>query len=293
MNAHREPSGAHSHRFRAAIDLTEVEPRRLDLAFSATPQFVPWPKAYGGDMVAQAAAAAIRTVADDRSLHSLHSSFLRPVDAGADVRYEVERIRDGRGYSTRHVRAYQHEKAVFLTTASFQVPEAGREYSPPMPDIVPPEDVPSASDRLAGVSGPAAEYWSRGRSFDHRHVPGPVYLSPPGDRVAHQAVWVRAFDRLSDDPALHHVALAYVCDYTILEPSLRALGLHWTTPDLTTASLDHAMWFHRPARADDWLLYAQESAGVQSSRGLNLGRFFTRSGELVATVAQEGLLRET
>lgn len=287
---------ASSARFLAATRLTETEPRVFDRAFEVIPQYVPWPKAYGGDSVAQAAAAAIATIGDDRELHSLHSSFLRPVEIGAPVRYEVELLRDGRGYSTRHVRGYQNEKPVFITTASFQVPEAGASYQPEMPEVPAPEDLPSSAEYLAandGADPAAADYWSLGRSFDMRHAPGPVYVRVEGERVPHQGVWVKAFDALPDDENTHRIAVAYVCDYTILEPSLRVLGLDWSSPGLVTASLDHAMWFHGRARADEWLLYAQEAAGAQKGRGLNLGRFFTREGALVATVAQEGMLRRS
>lgn len=287
--------------FCRAVDLTEVRAQLFDRAFTAVPQYVPWPKAYGGDAVAQAAAAATATVANDRQLHSLHSSFLRPVEVGLEVCYEVEIIRDGRGFSTRQVRGIQHEKPVFLSTASFQVPEEGAEYAPEMPSVPEPDSLPSAAEYLTQTpadpadpaSGYAVAYWAQGRSFDMRHVPGPLYLRVEGAAVPHQAVWLRAFEELHDDPALHRTALAYVCDYTILESSLRVLGLNWSTPGLATASLDHAMWFHRQARADGWLLYAQEAGAVQSGRGLNFGRFFSPDGSLVATVAQEGLIRKT
>lgn len=281
--------------FLAAIALTEVRPQRLDRAFMAVPQYVPWPKAYGGDPVAQAAAAAVATLDDGKVLHSLHSSFLRPIDALQPVRYEVELVRDGRGYSTRHIRGYQHEKVVFLCTASFQAPETGPSFQQTAPQTADPETLPTSADYLAAAPGlvpeDAAAYWSNGRSFDHRHLPGPLYGRLEGGTAPRQAVWIKAFAPLGDDPVIHQLAIAYTCDYTILEPSLRALGLSWGTPGLTTASLDHAMWFHRRARADEWLLYVQEAVSVQSGRGLNTGRFYDRSGELIASVAQEGLIR--
>ena len=277
--------------FRHTIALRQVEPRSLDRAFVATAQYVPWAKAYGGDMVAQAAAAAILTVGGDRELHSIHSTFLRPVDVDSEIRYEVELVRDGRGYSTRHVRGIQNDKSAFLSTASFQVPRPGPTFQPAIPLVPPPDVLPSSATYLDGVAGDAAAYWSGGRSFDMRHVDGPLYIESEGRREPHQAVWIRAFDNLGDDPVVHRLAIAYVCDYTILEPTLRVAGAHWSTPGLATASLDHAMWFHAHARADDWLLYAQEAAGMQSSRGLNTGRFFTADGSLVATVAQEGLIQ--
>lgn len=278
-------------RFLESIQLTPARAELFDAAFTATPQYVPWPKAYGGDSVAQAIAAALQTVGDDRDLHSVHSSFLRPVEVGEPVRYEVEVIRDGRGYSTRHVRSIQHGKTAFLSTASFQVQEAGPTLAPPMPDVPAPETLPTAAEVLQARNDDASVYWSSGRGFDHRHVPSPLYAEHDGDRTPQQAVWIRAFEPLPDDSRTHQIAIAYTCDYTILEPSLRGLGLHWSTPGLVTASLDHAMWFHAPARADDWLLYVQESAGVQGARGLSTGRFFDRSGRLVATVAQEGMIR--
>lgn len=284
-----------SSRFLAAIELNECAAEHFDRAFLVTPQYVPWPKAYGGDSVAQAAAAAIATITDDRTLHSLHSTFLRPVEIGESVRYEVELLRDGRGYSTRHVRGYQHGKAVFMCTASFQVPEAGPILAPDMPEVPAPDTLPSAADYLAAKPSGREEadgYWSSGRSFDIRHIPGPIYNRIEGTDVEHRGVWVRAFSALPDEARVHQLAVSYVCDYTILEPSLRDLGTHWSAPGLATASLDHAMWFHQAARADEWLLYLQESAGVQSGRGLNLGRFYRRDGALVATVMQEGLLRQ-
>lgn len=277
--------------FRRAIALTETLPEHADRAFTAQPQPVPWPKAYGGDTVAQSVAAAIRTVDDDRVLHSVHSTFLRGVDVSEPVRYEVEAIRDGRGFSTRHVRGHQHGKLAFMATASFHVPEDFPEHGPAMPDVPAPETLPSTAEYLAGEEGADIEYWSHDRSFDMRHVPGPVYVRVEGERTPHQAVWVRAFEALDDDPITHQLAIAYVCDYTILEPVLRVLDLPWRDDGLVTASLDHAMWFHAPARADDWLLYAQESAGISDGRGLGLGRFYDRGGRLVATVAQEGMIR--
>ncbi|WP_120494155.1 acyl-CoA thioesterase [Microbacterium phyllosphaerae] len=277
--------------FHRAIALTEVTTTQTDRAFEAQPQPVPWPKAYGGDTVAQSIAAALRTVDDDRSLHSVHSTFLRGVDVAEPVHYEVEVIRDGRGFSTRHVRGYQRGKLAFMATASFHVPESFPEHAPPMPDAPMPELLRSSAEVLAGSEGADIDYWSHGRSFDMRHVPGAVYIEIEGERTAHQAVWVRSFDRLDDDPRTHQLALAYVCDYTILEPMLRVLGLPWRDDGLVTASLDHAMWFHAPARADEWLLYAQESAAISDGRGLGLGRFYTRDGRLVATVAQEGMIR--
>ena len=279
--------------FLKAIELTETDAEVLDRAFLANPQPVPWAKAYGGDIVAQAAAAAVRTIEADRVIHSMHGYFMRPVDPADPVRYEVELLRDGRSFATRAVRAYQYGKPVFAGMMSFQVPEDGPELSMPMPEGVPdPTSLPSSAQVLAGVDSTAADYWSHGRSFDMRHVPSPVYLRVDGEPLPHQAVWVKAFDELPDDVNLHRVALAYVCDYTILEPILRAHGYAWADAGLVTASLDHALWFHRPGRMDRWVLYVQEAVSAQSGRGLVHGKFYATDGTLLATVAQEGMIRK-
>jgi acyl-CoA thioesterase-2 len=288
--------------FTAAVTLKAVEAEHFDLAFSGVTQPCPWPKAYGGDLVAQAAAAALRSVTDGKTLHSMHSYFMRPAEIGAEVRYEVEILRDGRGYSTRQVRGYQNGKAVYVCLANFAAGEEGASYAADLTEAVPgPEGLPSSADYLDGRHGGtmtevSKAYWSGGRGFDMRHVPGPVYLEVEGGRDAPQAVWIKPFDPLRpvaglSDAQRDQAALAYVCDYTILEPVLRVLGLAWADPGLVTASLDHAMWFHRPVRLDDWLLYVQVPASAENGRGLGTGRFFTRDGRHVATVAQEGVIR--
>ncbi|MGP2439928.1 acyl-CoA thioesterase [Streptomyces sp. JW3] len=288
--------------FTDAITLKPTSPLHFDLAFTAVTQPCPWPKAYGGDLVAQAAAAATRSVTDGKSPHSLHSYFLRPAEIGAEIRYEVEVLRDGRGYSTRQVRGYQNGKVLYVCLAGFAAGAAGGSYHAPLTDEVPgPEELPSAAEYLAARPGgtvpdPVRAYWSGGRGFDLRHVPGPVYLTVDGARQPHQAVWIRPFDALRPVPGLtaeqrDRAALAYVCDYTILEPVLRVLGLPWTRPGLVTASLDHAMWFHRPGPVDDWLLYVQEAVAGDAGRGLGTGRFFTRDHRHLATAVQEGMIR--
>lgn len=289
-----------------AITLKETDAEVFDVAFTATTQPCPWPKAYGGDMVAQAVVAAVRTVPsagpDAKSLHSMHSYFMRPVDIGAEVRYEVEVLRDGRGYSTRQVRAFQNGKVVYVCMASFAAGEPSGSFQATLPEGLPgPEELPSSAAYLADRSGgtmteTSKAYWSGGRSFDMRHAPGPVYLTVEGERSPHQAVWVKPYDALRPvegltDEQRDVAALAYVCDYTILEPALRVLGLAWADEGLVTASLDHAMWFHRPVRMDGWLLYVQEAVSVEDGRGSAIGRFFTPDGVLVATVVQEGMIR--
>lgn len=287
--------------FTDAITLKPAEAEVFDVAFAATTQPCPWPKAYGGDMVAQALVAAMHTV-EDKAVHSMHSYFMRPVDIGAEVRYEVEILRDGRGYAARQVRAFQNGKPAYVSLVSFAAGEAGGSFRAEMPAGLPdPDTLPDAADYLADRSGAtmtdaSKAYWSSGRSFDMRHVPGPVYVSVDGGTSPHQSVWIKPYDALRDVHPLtaaqrDTAALAYVCDYTILEPALRALGVAWADAGLVTASLDHAMWFHRPVRMDDWLLYTQEAVSVESGRGSAVGRFFTREGVHVATVVQEGMIR--
>ncbi|MGW3287641.1 acyl-CoA thioesterase [Streptomyces sp. NPDC001002] len=299
MTAETSPT---SKVFTDAVALTATEPEHFDLAFTAVTQPCPWPKAYGGDLVAQAAAAAMRSVTDGKSLHSMHSYFLRPADIGASVRYEVELLRDGRGYSTRQVRGYQNGKLLYVCLANFAAGEPGGTFEAEFTEDVPdPDELPTSADYLADLDGgtmtdESKAYWSAGRGFDMRHVPGPVYLTVEGKQVPHQAVWLRPFDALRPvdgltDAQRDLAALAYVCDYTILEPVLRVLGLAWAMPGLITASLDHAMWFHRPGPVDGWLLYVQEAAAADAGRGLGTGRFYTRDHRHLATVAQEGMLR--
>lgn len=294
---------ATSELFTAAVTLTEATPEHFDLAFTATTQACPWPKAYGGDLVAQAVAAAARSVTDGKTLHSMHSYFMRPADIGAEVLYEVEVLRDGRGYSTRQVRGYQKGKPLYVCLASFAAGEPGGTWLDRAPDDVPPpESLPSSADYLAERSGgtmtkESRDYWSYGRSFDMRHLPGPVYLEVEGERVPHQAVWVKPFDTLRpvaglSDAQRDLAALAYVCDYTILEPVLRVLDQAWAREGLVTASLDHSMWFHRAGAVDGWLLYAQQAVAANAGRGVATGRFYTHDGAHLATVVQEGMIRE-
>ncbi|WP_330256035.1 thioesterase family protein [Nocardia sp. NBC_00565] len=288
--------------FTEAVTLTPAKATRFDLAFEAVTQPCPWPKAYGGDLVAQAATAAIHSIAEEKALHSMHSYFLRPAEIGASVHYEVENLRDGRGYSTRQVRAYQNGKPIYVCLANFAAGHSGGRFRAEFPFSFPgPEQLPSAAEYLTERSGGtmtelSKKYWSTGRGFDIRHAPEPVYLSTDPHHSPRQAVWVKPFDPLQPVAGLtagqrDTAALAYVCDYTILEPVLRVLGHAWAEPGLVTASLDHAMWFHRPVTFDDWLLYVQDAVAADAGRGVGAGSFFTREGLHIATVVQEGMIR--
>jgi len=279
-------------RMLAALTLTPVSTAQDSGEFIAPSIKMPHNRVYGGQVMAQALLAATATVNDGRPAHSLHGYFLRPGDDTQPISFSVDRIHDGRSFSTRRTQAYQNDRPIFSMIASFQTPDDGLDHYEPMPSGLPsPEDLPAPEQQFAAVDDPRAKYWATERPFDVRYINGPIYLSVEGEHVAHQAIWMRCVDALPDSPALHQAALAYASDYPILEPIYRRHGVPWRTPGLKAASLDHAMWFHRPARADEWLLYTQQSPSAQGGRGLGLGSIYTRDGVLVATVAQEGTIR--
>jgi len=274
------------------LRLTDTGARTTEDIFTGPSQWMPLGRVFGGQVLAQSLMAATQTVDDDRPLHSMHGYFLRPGDTAHPITFSVDRIHDGRSFSTRRTQAFQHGLPILSLIASFQTEDDGMEHEVAMPEGLPdPETLPSTADVLGGVDHDVARYWSSERAFDVRHVPSPVYLRVDGEREPRQAVWMRAMGRLPDDPKLHRAALAYASDYSILEPILRAHGVAWATPGLKIASLDHAMWWHRTARADEWLLFTQESPVARGGRGLSLGRIYTRDGHLVASVAQEGMVR--
>jgi acyl-CoA thioesterase-2 len=259
--------------------------------FTGGSQPEPLGRVFGGQVAAQALVAAQRTVGGGRDVHSLHSYFLRPGDLTIPITFTVDRIHDGRSFATRRTQASQDGVPIFSMIASFQTPDEGLDHQVDMPEGLPgPDDVPSDAELLSAVDNPVARSWAR-RPFDMRHVPSPVYFSVEGDHVAHQAVWLRATGPMPDDADLHRAALLYASDYTLLEPIYRRHGIAFVTPGLKAASLDHAMWWHRPARVDEWLLYVQESPNAVGGRGLSLGRIYDRAGTLVASVAQEGMVR--
>ena len=260
------------------VDLLDLEPIEVNLFRGVSPKD-DRQRVFGGQVAGQALVAAGRTVDEDRTVHSLHAYFLRPGDPAAPIVYEVDRIRDGRSFTTRRVVAIQHGQAIFNLAASFHVDEPGLDFQQPMPDVPPPEEL---------ATSPYGH-----RSIDLRYVDG-IEAGPdprPPGRSGRK-VWFRADGRLPDDPLLHACVVAYSSDLTLLDTTLAAHGRHvWAAPDLMLASLDHAMWFHRPFRADEWLLYDQDSPVTAGARGFARGTIFTRTGTLVASVVQEGLLR--
>jgi acyl-CoA thioesterase-2 len=276
----------------AALDLADTGARTSEDIFTGISQWQPLGRVFGGQVLAQSLIAAMRTIAEDRSVHSMHGYFLRPGDADQPITFSVDRIHDGRSFSTRRTQAYQGGQPILSMIASFQTADDGIEHQTDMPVGLPePESLPSAAETLAGLDHPVATNWANGRAFDMRHVPSPIYFSVQGERVPHQAVWLKSLSPLPDDENLHRAALAYASDYTILEPIMRGHGVPWALPGLKAASLDHAMWFHRFGRVDEWLLYVQESPSAGGGRGLSLGRIYSRSGVLLASVAQEGMVR--
>lgn len=249
-------------------------------------------RVFGGQVVSQAAIAAMRTVDPERVIHSVHGYFLRPGDATQPIEIAVERLRDGGSFSARRSQAYQGGKPILSMIASFQRPSPGPSHQREMPAHIPdPDQLPTPDELVGHVDHPVMQEWARGRPFEIRHVDRPVYLEADRTPRAANAVWMRARAPLPDDRRLHRAAILYASDYTLLEPILRRHGLYWAKPGIKVASLDHAMWWHREARADEWLLYVQQSPSAQSARGLATGSIYNRDGALVASVAQEGMVR--
>nr|WP_221447786.1 acyl-CoA thioesterase II [Saccharothrix violaceirubra] len=248
-------------------------------------------RVFGGQVAGQALVAAGRTVPPERRVHSLHSYFIRPGDPSVPIVYEVDRIRDGRSFTTRRVVAVQHGKAIFSLSASFQHDEPGMDHAESMPAVPDPESLPTYAESVAGYADKLGMA-RMPRPFDIRYVTEPPWRArEDGPGEARSQVWMRADGKLPDDDMLHVCVLAYASDLTLLDSVLVRHGVYWGTDKVLGASLDHAMWFHRRFRADEWFLYDCVSPSASGARGLATGRFFTVGGELVATVVQEGLLR--
>ena len=269
------------------VGLLDLEQLELNLFRGISPPHSPT-RVFGGQVAGQALVAAGRTVEPERAVHSLHSYFLRPGDPQVPIVFDVERVRDGRSFTTRRVRAVQHGEVIFTLGASFQLPQRGVEHSEPPPTGVPaPEDLPDLGEWLRGertfLSGVP-------RPLDLRFVEAPLWTSRRGPATDQpQRVWMRADGTLPHDPMLHVCLLTYASDLTLLASVLAPHPVPLS--QVALASLDHAMWFHHPFRADEWLLYECRSPSASGSRGLATGRFFTRDGRLVVTAVQEGMVR--
>ncbi|SRR5579875_277155 len=275
------------------LDLLDLEQIELDIFRGRSPE-ERMQRVFGGQVAGQALVAAGRTVPADRPVHSMHAYFIAPGDPAVPLVYLVDRVRDGRSFTTRRVTAIQHGRAVFALSASFHRPEPGLVHADAMPDVPPPEAIEPTPVRLARVLGealtPAAD-----NPFDMRSV-GPLSVEAERDpslRSTQNLIWLRVNGNLPDDPLLHVCLMTYASDITLVDTVLLRHGLSFRDGRLWAASLDHAMWFHRPFRADSWLLYAQRSPAAYGARGLARGEVFTADGELVVSVVQEGLIRLT
>ena len=274
------------------LDLEELE---VNIFRGRSPRNDGRERVFGGLVLGQALVAAGRTV-EERVAHSLHAYFLRPGDPSIPILYNVDRIRDGRSFTTRRVVAIQHGRAIFNMSASFQIEEPGLEHQAEPPDVPDPEDLPGrpelAEQFAHELPARVVDWLKQERPIEERYA-GPAYFFKPEKQPPKHEIWFRASGPLPDALALHQCFLAYASDFSLLDTSTLPHAVSFLDGTLLSASLDHAMWFHRPFRADEWLLYAQDSPSASGARGFNRGSIFTRDGRLIASVAQEGLLRIT
>ncbi len=280
---------------RELVDILDLERLELDLYRGAQPPRSTLQRVFGGQVAAQALMAACRSVDPDRAVHSMHSYFLRGGDTAVPIVYDVERIRDGSSFSTRRVSARQHGTVIFYLTASFQRAESGFEHQDTLPDVPAADDCPDLAEVLGQISTRAEDSWRREWSALDVHYAGDSRAGGTIEahgRPARQRLWFRASGELPADPVLNTCVLTYASDLTLLSTSLVPHGVLIGQPGLQAASLDHAVWFHRPVRADRWLLYDQVSPAATGGRGFAQARIFSADGVLVASVAQEGLIRQ-
>jgi acyl-CoA thioesterase-2 len=272
------------------LDLEEIELNH----YLATSPNEGWQRVYGGQVIGQALVAASRTVSTDRSAHSLHGYFLRAGDTDIPILYKVDRIRDGKSFTTRRVVAVQRGQAIFTMSISFQVDEGGLNHQFDMPDVPGPDDL-QTEDEIRQVQ---SKNWPKefqdsfsGSSAIQVKPIEPIDLLNPKPAEPVQRCWMRCGDKLPDDPRIHQCVLAYLSDWSLLDTATRPHAVSFMQDNVQVASLDHAMWFHRPFRADEWLLYDQDSPSASGARGFNRGLIYNQSGELVASTTQEGLVR--
>lgn len=270
------------------LDLEKIE----ENIFRGVSPKARWQRVFGGQVAGQALVAAGRTVPADRHVHSLHSYFIRPGDPAVPIIYQVDRVRDGRSFTTRRVVAVQHGKAIFSLSASFQLDQPGIDHQSDMPDAPPPESLATLEQRYADSPEAAEFFKSMPRPIDLRYVDDPPWEQHAnGPRDGLTRVWLRANGTLPDDPLVHVCVLTFASDMTLLDSVLVRHGLAPGLDPISMASLDHAMWFQRPFRADEWLLYVSQSPSASGSRGLATGRFYSQDGRYVASVVQEGMIR--
>ena len=272
----------------AALDLR----RTGDTTFEGDSLPMPGGRVFGGQVLAQALLAAGLTVEEGRHAHSLHGYFLRAGDASKPIDFQVELLRDGRSFSARRTHALQNGAPILSMIASFQTDQEGPEHSVSMPEVPGPDEVQSGVDVLGPFEGhPTADFWLNQAPFDVRHVEGSVFIKPDARPKQYQTVWMRVRRPIEGPDLLHRALIAFGSDQVILEPLLRRHGASWATKGMAFASLDHAMWWHRPARADEWLLFVQDAPTAQGGRGLTGSWVFSEDGRLVASASQEGMIR--
>jgi acyl-CoA thioesterase-2 len=272
------------------LDLTTTSARTSEDIFVGTSGWIPTGRVFGGQVLGQSVVAAQRTI-EARSIHSLHGYFVRPGDVDLPITFGVDRIHDGRSFATRRVQAYQSGRPIFSMIASFQTHDDGLEHQVDMPEGIPaPEELPTLGEWLGPQSENSITGWMTQQAFEFRHVFEPVYLPhEPGQPF--DAVWFKTIGPVPDDPELHTALLAYASDFNLLYAIYRRHGVSPGSPDLNPASLDHAMWFHRRPRVDEWMLYVLESPTATGGRGLAQARIYSRDGVLLASAAQEGTIR--
>ena len=287
------PDDANQSALDDLVALLDLEPIEVNIFRGRSPD-ENRQRVFGGQVAGQALVAAARTIDEPgRHVHSLHAYFLRPGDPTVPILYEVDRIRDGRSFSTRRVVAIQHGRAIFNLQASFHDDEPGPDHQLTMPEgMGDPAELPDFRTRMAPYAEQMGDWYDRPRPIDLRYVDGDP-MSRKGTPSTKQHVWLRADGRLPDDPVLHTCVVTYASDMTLLDTTILPFGLSWDSPGMQMASVDHAMWFHRPFRADEWLLYDQSAVSTSSARGLAQGAIFTADGRLVVSVVQEGLARIT
>ncbi len=275
------------------LNILALEKIEENLYRGRSPQ-VGWQRVFGGLVIAQALVAAQCTV-EDAAAHSLHGYFLVGGDPAVPIVYQVERLRDGRSFSARRCHAIQHGRVIFALVASFHNAESGFEHAHPPPPVPPPEDLPDVSAFLARhgdqMPDPIRRYFERERPIEMRPIDPGRYVARAPESEVLQKIWMRTPSPLPDDPAVHRAVLAYLSDMTLLDTSLIAHGLSVFHPEIQPASIDHSLWLHRPFRADDWMLYVQDSPNAYGALGFSRGALYSRTGELIASVAQEGLIR--
>jgi acyl-CoA thioesterase-2 len=275
------------------LDLLDLEKLEENL-FRGRPPQVHWQRVFGGQVIGQALVAACRTV-EGRQPHSLHGYFLLAGDPKIPIIYEVDRIRDGRSFTTRRVLAIQHGRPIFALTVSFQIDEPGLDHAVPMPEVPPPEglaEIVETTKLFPAISDPVRAWYERDRPLEVRVVDMKARLGPEHEQETGLKVWMRTTGPLPDDPAIHRCVLAYASDLTLLDTAMVPHGRSVLESDMLAASLDHALWFHRPFRADEWLLFAQDTPSASGARGFARGLVYDQKGRLVASVAQEGLMRD-